>query len=265
MNVSYMNSFRGYDLTIIDEQAVVAGVATPKSGLKSRLLVCSESSLLELRKSWGKTHIEKAHNRAFFTDVSLKRSFGVWELEISTPRGELKYTGERDQLERVAQFLRQWGHETDYQTETSSDSADEHTASEPNWQYATSTSDSDTEKSKGWSKWQKGCLTVIFLGILLVVLIGLASNCSDNNESNRTSDTQEASRLAVDRTHEAETATAAASSPTRVIPTYTPTPNRERPTPLPLPTPVPTQTFDQLKSEAVRSSMTTFSETTRFM
>ena len=261
MNVSYMNSFRGYDLTIIDEQAVVAGVATPKSGLKSRLLVCTESSLLELRKSWGKTQIEKAHNRAFFTDVSLKRSFGVWELEISTPSGELKYTGERDQLERVAEFLRQWGHERDYQTETSSGSTDEHTASEPNWQYAASTPDSDAEKSKGWSKWQKGCLTVIFLGILLVVLIGLASNCSDNNESTGTSDTQEATRLAVERTREAQTATVATSSPTRGRPTYTPTPNRGldqsssamTPTlslPTAKPTLVPTPTFEELWLEA---------------
>ena len=246
-----MNEFRGYDLTTLDEQAIVAGLATPKSGLKSRLLVCTESSLLELRKNWGKTQIEKAHNRAFFTDVSLKRSFGVWELEISTPSGELKYTGERDQLERVAEFLRQWGHETDYLTETSSGSTDEHAAIEPNWQYATSTSDSNAKKSKGWSKWQKGCLTVIFLGILLVVLIGLASNCSNNNESTSTSDTQEASRLAVERTREAQTATTATSSPTRVIPTYTPTPNRSRPTSLPPPTSVPTPTFEELWSEAI--------------
>ncbi len=250
MNVSYMNSFRGYDLTIIDEQAVVAGVATPKSGLKSRLLVCTESSLLELRKSWGKTQIERAHNRVFFTDVSLKRSFGVWELEISTPNGELKYTGERDQLERVAQFLRQWGHEPDHRTETSSDSTDQHTGSEPNWQYASSASDSDAEKSKGWSKWQKGCLTVIFIGILLVVLIGMFSNCSDNNESTGTSDTQEATRearqdtnaTAVTKLREARTATAAAASPTRAVPTRTPTPT---------PSPTPTPTFDELKADAV--------------
>ena len=50
MNVSYMKSFRGYDLTILDEPTLVAGVATPDSGLASRLLVCTESSLLELRK-----------------------------------------------------------------------------------------------------------------------------------------------------------------------------------------------------------------------
>ena len=196
-----MKSFRGYDLTILDEPTLVAGVATPDSGFASQLLVCTESSLLELRKSWGKTRIERAHDRRFFTDVSLKQSSGVWKLEISTYSDKLKYTGERDQLERVAQFLQQWGHETDYRTETSNDST-EHPESEPNRQTARSVftppTKDDVRKSKGWSQYQEGCFIVIILSILLVVAIAIFSNCSDSNENTGVSETQEARRLAVE-------------------------------------------------------------------
>ena len=244
-----MKSFRGYDLTILDEPTLVAGVATPDSGLASRLLVCTESSLLELRKSWGKTRIEKAYNRALFTDVSLKRSFGVWKLEISTYSGELKYTGERDELERIAQFLRQWGHETDYRTETSNDST-EHTANEPNWRYARAAPKDGLRKSTVWSQWLKGCSLIVLGVIVLLVGIVIFSNCSDDSPSTGVPDTQEATRkarlninaTAVERSREAQTATATTSSPTRVRLTYTPTPPAK---------PSPKPTFNQLKSEAV--------------
>ena len=244
-----MNSFRGYDLTILDEQAIVTGLATPESGFANRLLVCTESSLLELRKSWGKTRIEKAYNRALFTDVSLKRSFGVWKLEISTYSGELKYTGERGELERIAQFLRQWGHETDYRTETSNDST-EHTANEPNWRYPRAAPKDGLRKSTVWSQWLKGCSLIVLGVIVLLVGIVIFSDCSDDSPSTGVPDTQEATRearlninaTAVERSREAQTATATTSSPTRVRRTYTPTPPAK---------PSPTPTFDQLKSEAV--------------
>ena len=262
-----MNSstYKSYDLTILDEPMLTAGVATPESGFSSLLLVCTNSSLLELRKRWGRTRIEKAHNRNFFTDVSLKRSFGVWKLEISTYGGELKYTGERDELERIAQFLRQWGHETDYRTEASNDST-EQTAREPNWRYARAAPKDDVRKSTVWSQWLKGCsITVLGLIILLVAIV-IFSDCSDTNESTGVSDTQESKRIAVEKTREAQTATADTSSPIRVRPTYTPTPNRSlgpasskmtstpvRPTATRVasPTSVPTPTFEQIKSEAV--------------
>ncbi len=250
----FVNSFLDYDLTILDEPMLAAGLAKPESGFANRLLVCTESSLLELRKSWGKTRIEKAHNRAFFTDVSLKRSFGVWNLEISTYSGELKYTGERDQLERIAQFLRQWEHETDSRTETSNDST-EHTASEPNWSAANSVHRPPTKDSTAFELTDEvkqaglGCLLLIG-GVAIVIFI-VAQFCNGSEPERETPST---------------TATDAAVSATRIKPTYTSTPSRAlnqvqatktparvRPTPTPVPslTPVPTPTFDQLKSEAV--------------
>ncbi len=187
MNVSYMKSFRGYDLTILEEQAVVAGLAKPESGFANRLLVCTESSLLELKKSWGKTRIERAHNRAFFTDVSLKRSFGVWKLEISTYSGELKYTGERDQLERIAEFLQQWEHQTDYRAETSNNST-EQTASEPDWSTARSVyrppaKDSPTSALTDEVKQAGlGCLLLV-AGVAIVIFV-VALSC--NGEETKT-------------------------------------------------------------------------------
>ena len=251
-----LNSFRGYDLTIVNESILGVAVAAPESSFSGLLLVCTASSLLELRKSWGKTRIEKAHDRAFFTDVSLKRSFGVWNLEISTYSGGLKYTGERDQLERIAQFLRQWEHEADTRTESLNNST-EHSASESNWRYARAAPKDDVRKSTVWSQWLKGCSLIVLGLIVLLVGIGIFSDCSDDSPSTGVSDTQQAtrearlninatavkrSREAVEKSREAQTATATTSSLTRDGLIYTPTPPAK---------PSPTPTFEQLKSEAV--------------
>ncbi len=244
------STYKGYDLTILDERMLTAGVATPESGFSSLLLVCTNSSLLEIRKRWGKTRIERAHDRSFFTDVSLKRSFGIWKLEISTYSGELKYTGERDQLERIAQFLQQWGHETDYRTETSNDST-EQTASEPNWRYARSTPKDDVRKSTVWSQWLKGCSLTVLGVIVLTIGIVIFSDCSDDSPSTGEPDTQEATREARLNTNATAVAVSRAKTDLHTSPNTSPMPTNDSNQSRPTPTPVPTPTFEHLKSEAV--------------
>lgn len=101
-----VQSYEGYDLTILDEPVHLAAKAS--GGFRSGVIALTDTRLVYLRRKKDETFIDRQYARSAISDVTYKRFMGTWNLEFNDEGWvPISYAQVDDDLEPFVEPLQQ--------------------------------------------------------------------------------------------------------------------------------------------------------------